>query len=105
MANVELVDELQERVARYVDERLSPILRKVNQLDDLLSTETTELTSLGKQLLALRTQGGNAQGTSTQRIKLMTSGLHVGEDEHCLISLIEAKIEPPPTPFVSNPTT
>ena len=28
-------------------------------------------TLLGEQLLALRTQGGNAQGTSTQRIKLM----------------------------------
>ena len=71
MASVEPVDELQERVARCVEERLGPILREVNQLDDLLSTETIERTLLGEQLLALRTQGGNAQGASTQRIKLM----------------------------------
>jgi hypothetical protein len=71
MASVEPVDELQERVARCVEERLGPILREVNRLDDLLSTETIERTLLGEQLLALRTQGGNAQGASTQRIKLM----------------------------------
>ena len=47
MASVEPVDELQERVARYVDERFGPMLRKVNRLDDLLSTETIERTLLG----------------------------------------------------------
>jgi hypothetical protein len=71
MASVEPVDELQDRVAKYVDERLGPILREVNRLDDLLSTETIERTLLEEQLFALRTQGGNAQGASTQRIKLM----------------------------------
>ena len=72
MASVKPIDELQEWVARYVlDERLGPILREVNWLDDLLSNETIERTLLGEQLLALRTQGGNIQGASTQRIKLM----------------------------------
>ena len=40
-------------------------------MDDLLSTETIERILLGEQLLALRTQGGNAHGVSTKRIKLM----------------------------------
>ena len=71
MASVEYVDEFQERVAKYVDERLDHILREVNRLDDLLSTETIERTLLEKKLLVLRTQGGNVQGASTQRIKLM----------------------------------
>jgi hypothetical protein len=71
MASVEPVDELQERVARYVDERLGPILREINQLDDLLSTETIEHILLEEQFLALKTQGGNALGASIQHIKLM----------------------------------
>ena len=71
MASVESVDELQERVARCVDERLGPILQEVNRLNDLLNTEAVERTLLEEQLLALRTQGGNAHGASTQRIKLM----------------------------------
>ena len=50
MASVEPVDELQERVARYVDERLGLILREVNRLDDLLGTVTIERTLLGEQL-------------------------------------------------------
>jgi hypothetical protein len=49
MASVEPVDELQERVARCVEERLGPILREVNRLDDLLITETIERTLLGEQ--------------------------------------------------------
>ena len=71
IASVEPVDELQERVARYVDERLGLILGEVNRLDDLFSTKTIERTLLGEQLLALRTQGGNTQGASIQRIKLI----------------------------------
>ena len=71
MASVEPVDEFQERVARYIYEKLGHILREVKRLDDLLNTETIEWTLLGEQLLALRTQGGNAQGASTQHIKLM----------------------------------
>ena len=71
MASVEHVDELQERVARYIDEKLDHILQEINRLDDLLSTEIIERTLLEEQLLALRTQGGSAQGASTQRIKLM----------------------------------
>jgi hypothetical protein len=50
MASVEPVDEFQERVARYVDERLGPILREVNRLDDLLSTETIERTLLEEKI-------------------------------------------------------
>ena len=65
MASVEYVDEFQERVAKYVDERLDHILREINRLDDLLSTENIEHTLLGEQLFALRTQGGNVQGAST----------------------------------------
>ena len=71
MASVEPVDKLQERVARDVDKRLGLILREVKLLNNLPSVETIERTLLGEQLLALRTQGGNAQGASTQRIKLM----------------------------------
>ena len=71
MASVDSVDELQERVARYVDERLGPILREVNRSDDLLNIQTVERTLLEKQLLDLRTQGGNVHGALTQRIKLM----------------------------------
>ena len=60
MASVESVDELQERVARSVDERLGPILQEVNRLNELLNTKVVERTLLEEQLLALRTQGGNA---------------------------------------------
>jgi hypothetical protein len=71
MASVESVDELQKRVARYVDEKLGPILREVNRLDNFLGNETIEHILLEEPLRALRTQGGNAQGAFTQRIKLM----------------------------------
>ena len=54
-----------------MDERLGPILQEVNRLDDLFNIETVERTLLEEQLLALKTQGGNAQGASIQRIKLM----------------------------------
>ena len=71
MTSVESVDELQKWVVRYVDERLGHILREVNRLDDLFNIETIERTLLEEQLLALRTQGGNAQGAYTQHFKLM----------------------------------
>ena len=46
MASVESVDELQEQVARYVDEELGPIIQVVNRLDILLGSETIERTLL-----------------------------------------------------------
>ena len=73
MASIEVVDELHEWVARYVDERLGPIVQQVNRSDKLLGNETIKRTLLEEQLHALRTQGGNAQGASSQRIKLMES--------------------------------
>jgi hypothetical protein len=96
MASVEPVDELQEWVARCVEERLGPILREVNRLNDLLNTETIKRTLLGEQLLALRTQGGNAQGTSTQRIKLMEPerfGDKPGSNIFTVIRLYEALLD------------
>ena len=71
MTSVEPINELHEWVARYVDERLGHILWEVNQLDVLFNNEIIEQTLLGEQLLALRTQGGSAQGASIQRIILM----------------------------------
>ena len=42
IASIDLIDEFQKRVARYVDERLGLNLQVVNLLDNLLNTKIIE---------------------------------------------------------------